>query len=34
MSNKAAAMVPKDTDEFLLLIYALGQSEYFLAPCI
>ena len=30
MSNKAKDIAAKDTEVFLLLIHALGQSEYFL----
>ena len=30
MSNEAAIIAAKDGDVFLLLIYALGQLEYFL----
>ena len=32
MSNKAAVIITIYTDVFLLLIYALGQSECFLPP--
>ena len=32
MSNEAAVIVTKDTDVFLLLIYALEQLDCFLPP--
>ena len=32
MCNKAAVVVAKDADAFLLLVYVLGQSECFLRP--
>ena len=32
MSNEATVIVVKDADVFLLLIYSLGQLEFFISP--